>query len=90
MREAFAPPDPHDGADDVRALYSRESHGIPPTPAARGRRLVLCSVGAFSGPEVGIVYPGGANSDQDLALDRFGSRHVLPVLQLLQAAVAGK
>src|SRR5918994_2049983 len=87
-RVAYALSDTHDAADYVSTLYSREAHRAPPTPAARGRRVAFCSVGAFPGPDVRIVNPGGVDSDQDLALCRFGGRHVLPVLQLLQAAMA--
>jgi hypothetical protein len=89
-RLVYASADHHDATDNVRTLYPGESHRISPMPAARDRRVFFRSVRAFSGPDVGIVYPGGTNRDQDLALGRFGSRHVLPVVQLLYAAMAGK
>ena len=75
----------HDAADDVGALDTREAEGT-----ALPARLLGCAVGAFAGPDVGVVDAAGTHLDQHLAGRRLGPGHIGAVLQLVVAAVAGQ
>ena len=65
---------------DVQPLYPRELHRLSPAPAARGFRVVLRTVSAFAGPDVGVVYTRRADLYQYLAAGRLRCRYVFPVL----------